>query len=108
MIAFLFFLVGTGLIAYAMALNSSRFLAQVFPDRMFVAALLAVLATLTALLVFYLVAGALIDVKAPSAEMGGLAWLLEMISYALALAVTIPCLVIGIARGLKTPGRETG
>ena len=91
-----------------MALNSSRFLAQVFPNRLFAVALLAVLATLTALLVFYLVAGTLIDVKAPSAEMGGLAWLLEMISYALALVVTLPCLIIGITRGLKSPGRETG
>jgi len=105
-IGFLLLLLGAAVIAYATALFASRFLIQVVPDRSFVVALLAVLVTLIALLVFFFAANALVKVKAPSAEMGGLSWLLETISYAVVIAVAVSCLVVGIARGLKKPTLE--
>lgn len=107
MITFLVFLVVTAVIAYAAAFYSGRFLIRVYPGRVVVASIGAVLLTVTALLIFRWVAAPLIEVKASSPEMGGLAWLLGIISYAITVAVSITCLVAGTIGGLKKP-KEIG
>ena len=107
MLTFLLFLTGAVAISFAAALYASRFLSRIFIDRAFMAVLGAVVLTLVALTIYWFVANALIRVPSRSAEMAGLALLLEIISYTIAIAAIIPCLILGIVKGLKRSERPT-
>ena len=108
MITFLVFLICSAVIVFAAAFYTCRLLLGLYPDRKVIAALGAGIISVCAWLVFHLLARSLIEVRAPSAGMGGLAWALEIVSYAIAVATASSCLFAGIMLGLKRSANPPG